>query len=207
MNQRLASISILLLALYTPVLNAAELPLARDLERDVREAERQGIPLLVFAAWIPETFEPSAKLRKVAVFLDGRSPRVTYAILALGSGLLFWLLRLNGNIVLQKLIDERTIVSFRAVAFELAAARIGAIECTAFYDDLLNPALLDISDELGIFNRCLGSLLRPKVVEYRQQYHRDNDPQDQIFCHIIQSSNLNKYSRKTYYIIRDLAST
>ena len=55
----------------------------------------------------------------------------------------------------------------------------------AVNSDLADAVIPDFFDEIRIVELFLRRL-HAEVIEYRQQDRRDNQPQQEIFCHVIQ---------------------
>ena len=99
--------------------------------------------------------------------------------------LLFWLAAFNDHIVLQQVIDQLGIIQQRANRLETTAVAALATDDQAIDDDFAHTLVLHFCNELGIVE-LLSGRLHAEIVENCQQHRSDHQPQQKVFCHIVQ---------------------
>ena len=77
-----------------------------------------------------------------------------------------------------------------AVGGEFLAALARALDGPPVDQHLADVSPLHLLDEFGIGDLLGGDLWRAEVVEHRDQHHGDDDPQNDVFCHIVQNAIL-----------------
>src|SRR5690606_25003403 len=93
------------------------------------------------------------------------------------------------DVVVDQILDQATILDRRANGLKGRAVEVLATDDVAIDSDLPDLALLHLLDELGIVQ--LAGLARAgKIVHHRDQDGCDDQPQDQVLCHVVQFATL-----------------
>ena len=85
----------------------------------------------------------------------------------------------------QEFADEGAVVGLRGIGGEGVAGVRPALDVPPLDDHLLNEALADIVDELGVVHLLGRRPAWPEAVEHRHQHQGDDHPQDQILRHSV----------------------
>ncbi|MCY1370616.1 hypothetical protein D9M69_577160 [compost metagenome] len=103
--------------------------------------------------------------------------------------MLFRLLAFDHDVVIHQVADQAVVLDRRANGLEAVAIVALAGNHVAINRYALDLAILDLLDEVGIVEG-LRLVRAGEVVHHRHQDSRDDQPQDQIFCHIVQLTTL-----------------
>src|SRR5690606_35030520 len=93
------------------------------------------------------------------------------------------------HVVVEQILHQAAVLDGRTHGLEARAVEVLAGDHVAVDGDFLNPALLNLLDEIriGELARIAGA---GEVVHHRDQDCGDDQPQDQILCHVVQLSTL-----------------
>ncbi|MNF57794.1 hypothetical protein D3C84_393340 [compost metagenome] len=103
--------------------------------------------------------------------------------------LLLRLLAFNHNVVVDQVADQAIVLDCRTNGLEAIAIIALAGNHITINGYALDLAILDLLDEVGIVEG-LRLVRAGEVVHHRHQDCRDDQPQDQILCHIVQLTTL-----------------
>ncbi|MNQ60834.1 hypothetical protein D3C85_751330 [compost metagenome] len=103
--------------------------------------------------------------------------------------LLLRLLAFDHDVVVHEITDQTVVLNSRTNGLEAVAIRALAGNDIAVHGYALDLAILDLLDEVGIVEG-LRLVRAGEVVHHRHQDSRDDQPQDQILCHIVQLTTL-----------------
>jgi hypothetical protein len=101
--------------------------------------------------------------------------------------LLLRLTALDLDLVRQQVVDQLGILDHGPRGLEARAVEALAVDRQAVDGDLAHLVALDFLDELRV-DHALRRGLHAEVVEDGQQHRGDHQPQQQIFCHVVQNS-------------------
>ena len=110
--------------------------------------------------------------------------------------LLFGRLAFDQHAILEQIADERAVVGFRAVGGEGLAALECARDLAAFDGDLVDAAFGDLRVELRVFERTGLRRAVAEIIEHGHQHDRDDQPEQQILCKIVQGCSSLRRRRK-----------
>ncbi len=103
--------------------------------------------------------------------------------------LLLRLLAFNNHMVIHQVADQTVVLNCRTNGLEAVAIVAFAGNHVAINRYALDLAILNLLDEVGIVEG-LRLVRAGEVVHHRHQDSRDDQPQDQILCHIVQLTTL-----------------
>ena len=103
--------------------------------------------------------------------------------------LLFRLLAFHNDLVIHQVTDETVVLNGRTNGLEAVAIVALTGNHVAINRYALDLAILNLLDEVGIVEG-LRLVRAGEVVHHRHQDSRDDQPQDQILCHIVQLTTL-----------------
>ena len=98
------------------------------------------------------------------------------------------------DIVVDQILDQATILDGRTHGFEGGAIQVLAADDVAIDGDLFDLAFLNLLDELGIV-QLAGIARAGEVVHHRDQDGCDDQPEDQVLCHVVQFATLGNEPR------------
>ncbi|CRQ89159.1 hypothetical protein PAERUG_P45_London_17_VIM_2_12_12_02414 [Pseudomonas aeruginosa] len=103
--------------------------------------------------------------------------------------LLFGLLALDHDVVVDQVADQAVVLDRRADGLEGIAVATLAGDDIAIHGHSLDLAILDLLDEVRVVQRLWLARAR-EIVHHGHQYRRDDQPQNQILCHVVQLTTL-----------------
>ncbi|MNL33275.1 hypothetical protein D3C87_1551750 [compost metagenome] len=103
--------------------------------------------------------------------------------------MLFRLLAFDHDMVIHQVADQTVVLDCRTNGLEAVAIVALAGNHVAINRHAFDLAILDLLDEVGIVEG-LRLVRAGEVVHHRHQDSRDDQPQDQILCHIVQLTTL-----------------
>ena len=95
----------------------------------------------------------------------------------------------NGDVVIHQVADQTVVLNGRTDGFEGIAIAAFAGNHVAIHGNALDLAILNLLDEVGIVEG-LWLVWTGEVVHHCHQDSGDDQPQDQILCHIVQLATL-----------------
>ena len=95
----------------------------------------------------------------------------------------------NGDVVIHQVADQTVVLNRRTDGFEGIAIAAFAGNHVAIHGNALDLAILNLLDEVGIVEG-LWLVWTGEVVHHCHQDSGDDQPQDQILCHIVQLATL-----------------
>ncbi|MNN08022.1 hypothetical protein D3C81_1208650 [compost metagenome] len=104
-------------------------------------------------------------------------------------GLLFRLLTFDHDMVVDQIADQAVVGNGRTNSLEAIAIGAFASNDIAIDRYAFDLAILDLLNEVGIVEG-LRLIRAGEVVHHRHQDSRDDQPQDQVLCHIVQLATL-----------------
>ncbi|MNH16305.1 hypothetical protein D3C79_759410 [compost metagenome] len=104
-------------------------------------------------------------------------------------GLLLRLLALDHDVVVDQITDQAVVLDGRTDGLEAVAISTLAGDDIAIDRYALDLAILDLLNEVGIVEG-LWLIRAGEVVHHCHQDSRDDQPQDQVLCHIVQLATL-----------------
>src|SRR6185295_10559542 len=119
--------------------------------------------------------------------------------------LLFRRVRRNRYVVLLELTDQRGVRGFRVIRDERVAVTPAAANGFALEHDFLDGAILDPREERRIGDRLEALAVGSKTIENGQQDDRDDDPENDVLCQIVQcvtsrNAPRSPFNCRPYYI-------
>ena len=102
--------------------------------------------------------------------------------------LLLGLLSLDYHVVRQQIIHQLGVFDHRANGFETAAIFALGANGQAIYNDLREPVGLHFANKRRVAH-LLGAAAQIEIIENREQYRGDQQPQQQIFSHIVHNES------------------
>ena len=103
--------------------------------------------------------------------------------------LLLGLLAFDDHVVVDQVTDQTTVLDRRADGFEAFAVGALASDHVTIDGHALDAPLLHLLDELRVA-QGLRLARAGEVVHHGNQHRRDDQPQDQILCHVVQLATL-----------------
>ncbi|KIR22283.1 hypothetical protein PFLU3_21630 [Pseudomonas fluorescens] len=103
--------------------------------------------------------------------------------------LLLRLLAFHDDLIIHQVADQPIVLNCRTNGLEAVAINALTGNHVAINRYALDLAILDLLDEVGIVEG-LRLVRAGEVVHHRHQDSRDDQPQDQILCHIVQLTTL-----------------
>ncbi|MCY1512532.1 hypothetical protein D9M68_469940 [compost metagenome] len=103
--------------------------------------------------------------------------------------LLLGLLALDDHVVVDQIADQAVVLNGRTDGLEGVAIRTLAGDDVAIHGHALDLAVLHLLDEVGII-QCLRLTGAGEVVHHGDQHRCDDQPQDQVLCHVVQLTTL-----------------
>ena len=98
-------------------------------------------------------------------------------------------LALNSHMVINQITDQTVVLNSRTDGFEGIAIAAFAGNHVAVHGNAFDLAILNLLDEVGIVEG-LWLVWTGEVVHHCHQDSCDDQPQDQILCHIVQLATL-----------------
>ncbi len=101
--------------------------------------------------------------------------------------LLFRLLALDNDVVVDQIADQAVVLDSRADGLERLAVVALTDNHEAVDRHTLDPTFLDLLDEVRVVQR-LRLVRGGEIVHHRDQNGGDDQPQNQVFCHVVQNN-------------------